>query len=73
MVNFSLGDIESKVDPNRFYRINRSEVINVINIDFIEEIETYFKNRLSIHLSGRVDAIHTSTAKTPDFRVWIER
>lgn len=70
MVNFSLGDIESKVDPNRFYRINRSEVVN---IDFIEKIEPYFKNRLSIHLSGREDAIHTSTAKTPDFRLWIER
>lgn len=70
VVNFSLGDIESKVDPARFYRINRSEVIS---IDFIEKIEPYFKNRLSIKLVGREEVIHTSTAKTPDFREWIER
>lgn len=70
VINFTMGELESKVDPDQFYRINRSEMIN---IDFIEKIEPYFKNRLSIKLIGREDAIHTSTAKTPDFRIWIER
>lgn len=70
IVNYSLGDIESKVDPARFFRINRSEIVN---IDYIEKLEPYFKNRLSIRLAGRPDPIHTSTSKTPDFRSWIER
>jgi len=70
VINYSLGDIESKVDPDKFFRINRSEMVN---IDFIEKIEAYFKNRLSIKLQGREDSIHTSTSRTPEFRNWIDR
>lgn len=70
VVNYALGDIESKVNPAIFFRINRSEIVH---IDFIEKIEPYFKNRLSIKLKGREDIIHTSTSKTPGFRLWIER
>jgi DNA-binding LytR/AlgR family response regulator len=70
IINYSLGDIESKLDPGKFFRINRSEIIN---IEFIEKIEPYFKNRLSIKMQGSQESINTSTAKTPDFRNWIDK
>lgn len=70
VINYSLGDIQQKVDPGKFYRINRSEMIN---IDHIEKIEPYFKNRLAIKLVGFEETVHTSSAKTPEFRMWLER
>ena len=70
VVNYSLGAIESRVNPDLFFRINRSEIIN---IDYIEKIEPYFKNRMAIKMKGLAEVVHTSTAKTPEFRNWIDR
>ena len=69
IVNYSLGDIESKVDPKLFFRINRSEILG---IDHIENIEPYFKNRLSIKIKQLSELKHTSSAKTKAFRSWLE-
>jgi len=70
VVNYALGSIESKINPDHFFRINRSEIIH---INCIEKIEPYFKNRLAIKMKGVAEVVHTSTAKTPDFRNWIDR
>lgn len=70
IVNYALGSIESKIDPDKFFRINRSEIIN---IEFIEKLESYFKNRLAIKMKGSAESFHTSTSKTPEFRTWIDR
>lgn len=69
IINFTLSDIERKIDPASFFRINRSQLIN---ISFIEKIEPYFKNRLSIKMTVVKDALLTSSAKTREFRKWIE-
>jgi len=69
VINFTLSDIEKKVDPSKFFRINRSQLINIA---FIEKIDPYFKNRLSIKMAGLADALLTSGTKTPEFRKWIE-
>jgi len=69
IINYSLGDIEKKVDPAQFFRINRSEIVN---IDFIEKIEPHFKNRLSIRLKHRDEPVFTSGNKTPMFRTWLD-
>jgi len=69
IINYSLGDIENKVDPAQFFRINRSEIIN---IDFIEKIEPHFKNRLAISLKHREAFVYTSGNKTPMFRTWLD-
>lgn len=69
VINFTLSDIEKKVDPVSFFRINRSQLIN---ISFIEKIEPYFKNRLSIKMTVAKDTLLTSGAKTAEFRKWIE-
>jgi len=69
VINFTLSDIEKKINPTAFFRINRSQIIN---ISFIEKIEPYFKNRLSIKMTVGKDALLTSGTKTPEFRKWIE-
>jgi len=69
VVNYSIGDIESRVDPTVFFRINRSEIIS---IDYIEKIEPYFKNRLAVKLESIDDVRHTSSGKTKDFRKWLD-
>lgn len=69
VINFTLSDIEKKIDPVSFFRINRSQLIN---ISFIEKIEPYFKNRLSIKMTVGKDTLLTSGAKTREFRKWIE-
>ena len=44
-LNYTLSDVEGKIDPSKFFRINRSEIIN---LDFLEKVEPYFKNKLAI-------------------------
>lgn len=70
VINHSLGEIENKVDPNFFFRINRSQLIN---IDFIDKIDNHFKNKLSISMRHLTGSFLTSSAKTADFRKWLER
>jgi len=70
IVNYALGEIENKIDPDKFFRINRSEMIN---IDFIDHIEAHFKNRLIIKMRKRKEDLFTSSSKTPIFRQWLEK
>lgn len=47
MLKKSLNSIEEKLDPKVFFRINRSEIIN---LNFIHKISPGFKNKLKIEL-----------------------
>lgn len=68
IINYSLGSIESKIDPQKFFRINRSEIIS---INYITKMEPYSKNRLHITLSNGYKTL-SSESRTPDFRKWFE-
>jgi DNA-binding LytR/AlgR family response regulator len=65
----TLSQIEQQLSPSVFYRINRSELIN---INAIEKIETHSSDRLSVYLKGHKGSFIVSAAKTPDFRDWID-
>ncbi|NRB46063.1 MAG: response regulator transcription factor [Saprospiraceae bacterium] len=69
-INHSLTEIEESINPNDFFRINRSQIIN---IDFIENIEGQAKNKLCIKMAGLPELFLTSSSKTPEFRKWLER
>ena len=69
-INHSLSEIDESINPNDFFRINRSQIIN---IDFIENIEGHAKNKLCIKMHGLTELFLTSSSKTPDFRKWLER
>ncbi|MFD2567276.1 LytR/AlgR family response regulator transcription factor [Pseudotenacibaculum haliotis] len=69
-ISQSLGSIYEQLNPNKFFKINRSEIIH---IDFIENIESHFKNRLLITIRGAEEKVMTSSSTTAEFRKWLEQ
>lgn len=65
----TLKEIENVVDPLQFFRINRSELINKV---FVERIERYSKNSISVRMQGYSPHLVTSQSTTASFREWIE-
>ncbi len=65
----TLAELERQLDPSRFGRLNRSELVNVA---FIERAEPYFNNRLAVKLRSPGIILTTSAAQTPEFRRWLE-
>ena len=65
----TLTELERQLDPARFGRINRSELVNIA---FIDRVEAYFNNRLVVKLRGQGASLTTSAAQTPEFRRWLE-
>nr|WP_291869467.1 LytTR family transcriptional regulator DNA-binding domain-containing protein [Maribacter sp.] len=68
-ISQTIGSITEQLPPKKFFRINRSEMVHM---DFIEEIESYFKNRLLISIKGCTKKVMTSSSTTSDFRKWLE-
>lgn len=69
IVNHRMSELEEILDPTVFFRINRSEIVN---INYIEKMESYFNNRLTITINGVKEALKTSGPKTSAFRKWID-
>ncbi|MDH7445420.1 LytR/AlgR family response regulator transcription factor [Aquimarina sp. 2201CG14-23] len=65
-----IGVLTELLNPKKFFRINRSQIIH---IEYIETIENHFKNRLLIKLIGLEEKVMTSSSTTSDFRKWIEQ
>jgi two-component system response regulator LytT len=68
-ISQNLGSIHRQLNPKKFFKINRSEIIN---IDFIEKIESHFKNRLLISIKNYKEKVITSSNTTSDFRKWLD-
>ncbi|TMM29952.1 response regulator transcription factor [Polaribacter aestuariivivens] len=68
-ISQNLGSIYQQLNPKKFFKINRSEIVN---IDFIDKIESHFKNRLLISIKNHQEKVMTSSATTSDFRKWLE-
>jgi two-component system response regulator LytT len=68
-ISQNLGSIHQQLNPKKFFKINRSEIIN---IDFIEQIESHFKNRLLISIKNYKEKVMTSSSATAAFRKWLE-
>lgn len=65
----TLKEIEEVIDSSKFFRINRSELINKKHI---AKIEKYSKNSLAVKLSGYEKHLVTSQSNTKAFREWVE-
>ena len=65
----TLKEIEEVVDSLKFFRINRSELINKKHI---VKIEKYSKNSLAVKFSGYEKHLVTSQSNTKAFREWVE-
>lgn len=70
VVSKNIGSIILDLDPSRFFRVNRGQVVN---INHIKKIEPFSKNRLSLKLEGINNPITTSSTRTKEFRAWLEK
>lgn len=66
MMKKSLNNIEEKLDSTIFFRINRSQIIN---INFIKEIYPHFKNKLKIVLNTD-EIFEVSSRQSVRFKNW---
>lgn len=65
----TLKEIENQVNPNDFFRINRSELVHK---KYINQIERYSKNAYAIKLKGVEKHLITSQSNSAAFRAWID-
>ena len=65
----SIGMLHQELNPASFFKINRSQIIN---INHIEKIRPGSKNRLIVIMTGVKEHPITSSAKTKEFRQWLE-
>ncbi|GGW73212.1 LytTR family two component transcriptional regulator [Winogradskyella epiphytica] len=68
MPQSTLKEIEDFLDPQKFYKINRSEIVQKY---FIIKIKRYNKNTVSIYLNSERIILRTSQNKTSDFNLWM--
>lgn len=65
-----ISELIAQLDPSIFFQINRSEIIN---LNYIEKIETYFNDRLLIKIKNHKNKLTTSTTITPQFKKWLDQ
>ena len=71
LIDFSLDKVEEQMNPKKFFRINRSQIIQ---IDSIKEITIYSNSRLKIILNTYKDIdMIVSREKVSDFKNWLEQ
>ena len=69
-LNETLVGLEKVLNPKTFFRLNRSEIIN---LDFIENLRPDFRDRLVVTLRNSSIKLVSSISRTPELRNWLER
>ena len=70
-ISYSLEQLETELDPLRFFRISRKYIVN---IDAIQDIQIYSKNRLKLIIKNSTDEdILVSRRKIQEFKDWLEK
>ena len=65
----TLTELQKTLDPKAFFRLNRSEIVN---LDFIENLKPDFHDRLVVCLRNLNIKLVSSTSRTPSLRKWLE-
>lgn len=68
-LNESLAHLERLLDPKAFFRISRSEMVN---LTFIENLKSDFHDRLVVKIRNLNVKLVSSTSRTPGLRKWLE-
>lgn len=66
----NLQQLEQQLDPAVFFRINRSDIIN---INFVSAIEAYGKESLAAILDNNNEPLVSSQSRTAAFRKWLNK
>ena len=70
-VPFSLDDLESQLNPDRFFRANRQFLIN---IDAVRRVSFYFNSRLLVHLKNYpATEVIVSRERASALKDWLNR
>ncbi|TAL74321.1 MAG: response regulator transcription factor [Bacteroidetes bacterium] len=71
-VDYSLEQLESILDPRKFFRINRE---CIVNIDSIALMYSYSSSRLQLTLKSKEksDLFVVSREKVTDFKKWVDK
>jgi DNA-binding LytR/AlgR family response regulator len=72
MIDHSLQELQDDLlDPQQFYRVNRSIIIN---LDGLMEIKPYLNGRLVLSLNARSEAaIVVARERVSEFKNWINQ
>lgn len=71
IIDFSLDNLCSQVDPRKFYRANRQYIVN---IEAIRKVETYTHGKAIIRIEPTPhDLITVSRDRVPEFREWMNQ
>jgi DNA-binding LytR/AlgR family response regulator len=71
IIDFTLDQLTDLLDPDEFFRINRSYIVT---LSAISKISKYFNSRLNIELvPASDDTVLISRVKVPEFLNWIDR
>ncbi len=65
----TLTELEKTLDPKTFFRISRSEIVN---LHFIENLKPDFQDRLVVCLRNLNVKLVSSASRTPGLRKWLE-
>jgi DNA-binding LytR/AlgR family response regulator len=69
IVEYTLDQFETLIDPELFFRINRKAIVNINNI---EKVTVYFNSRLKIIAPGlQNDDGIVSRERVNDFKLWM--
>ena len=70
VVDYTLEQLENLLNPTQFFRINRQFILNMSTI---QQIHTYFSNRLKLQLHPAPnDDVLVSKGKVKGFKEWLE-
>lgn len=69
-IDQTLDKLEQVLDPELFFRINRQYIIH---FEAIERIRTLSRSRISLRLVSQEKELLVSTARTREFRQWLDR
>lgn len=71
VIDFTLDQLESKLDPSSFFRINRKFILE---LHAIRKIQTYFNSRLVLTLEpGHGEEIIVSRDRVASFKRWLDQ
>ncbi len=71
IISESMDELFESLDQNKFYRINRGQIVSKSSI---QKIEPYFNHRVKLTLNNpRDQEFVVSRSKTSDFKEWMNR
>lgn len=72
-IDYSLDNLENMLNPDEFFRINRSIIVN---INAISEMFAYSRSRVKLNLlpkKAKITEAIVSVQKSSEFKKWIDR